>query len=162
MKTAAKTKPFPWKCQDCFKKAVYPAVVDYPIAIEYDGRTYNIIVKGLKAPQCKECHGIFPDSEANHHITLEFRRQAGLLSHHQIRNNRERLNLTQKQPGKYAWLRRSHCLALGDRCANTATIPRQPFADLFRFPRRAKGASYRGMPATAGFCDRRSVTAVVD
>ena len=100
MKTTAETKPFPWKCQNCGRIAVRREIVTYPVDIEYDGRVYSITIKGLNAPQCRECHGVFPDAEANCQITQEFRRQAGLLTQHQIRRNREQLGLTQKQLAK--------------------------------------------------------------
>jgi putative zinc finger/helix-turn-helix YgiT family protein len=97
MKTIAKVRPFPWKCQNCGKMAVHSAVVKYPTEIEYDGRVYSFTVDGLKTPQCRECHEVFPDAEANQAITDAFRHHAKLLTPQQIRGNRERLNLTQKQ-----------------------------------------------------------------
>ncbi len=91
-----KSKPFPWKCRNCKKSSVYPAVVSYPVEIEYDGRVYHVVVDGLKTPQCKDCRTAFPDAEANRLITLEFLRQAKLLTPQQIRQQREALGLTQK------------------------------------------------------------------
>jgi putative zinc finger/helix-turn-helix YgiT family protein len=97
MNKSIKIKPFPWKCRNCGKMAVRRARVSYPVDVEYDGRKYKILVKGLKSPQCQKCHRIFPDAKANRQITQEFLRQAKLLTPQQIRRKREALGLTQKQ-----------------------------------------------------------------
>src|SRR5437879_966338 len=60
-----KIRPFPWKCRNCRQVAVSPAIVSYPARLEHDGRVYEFTVDGLKAPQCQNCHEIFPDAEAN-------------------------------------------------------------------------------------------------
>src|SRR5260370_41100292 len=92
-----KIKPFPWKCQNCGKTAVRPATVCYPVEVEYDGRRYKIMGKGLKAPQCQKCRQIFPDAKANRQITQDFLHQAKLLTPQQIRRIREAPGLTHKQ-----------------------------------------------------------------
>jgi putative zinc finger/helix-turn-helix YgiT family protein len=97
MNKKAKTKPFPWKCQNCGKRAVYDEVISYPATIEHDYRTYNFTVNGLRVPQCRECGAVFPDAEANRQITQAFRHHAKLLTQQRIRDGRERLGLTQKQ-----------------------------------------------------------------
>jgi len=93
----AKTKPFPWKCQNCGQRAVHDDVVSYPVSVEYDNRTYNLTVPGLKAPRCQKCGEVFPDAEANRQISAAFRYHAKLLTPQQVRNNRVKLGLTQKQ-----------------------------------------------------------------
>jgi putative zinc finger/helix-turn-helix YgiT family protein len=92
-----KIKPFPWKCPHCGEHAVYAAVVSHLVDVDYDGRAYHVVVKRLKTPQCKKCHGVFPDAAAHRAITRAFLRQAKLLTPEQIRQYRESLHLTQKQ-----------------------------------------------------------------
>src|ERR1017187_7522506 len=90
-------KPFPWKCSHCKEKAVYEDLVTLETDVEHDARTYHVKLDGLKAPRCKRCGLVHPDSAANRQITLEFLRQAKLLMPDEIRRNRESLHLTQKQ-----------------------------------------------------------------
>ncbi|HYV39424.1 MAG TPA: type II TA system antitoxin MqsA family protein [Gemmataceae bacterium] len=96
-KPANRVRPYPWKCRNCGKIAVHPAVVTYEVDIEYEGKAYHVVTEKLPAPQCRECHSIYPDAQANRLITAEFRRQARILSPGQIRQDRESLGLTQKQ-----------------------------------------------------------------
>jgi putative zinc finger/helix-turn-helix YgiT family protein len=100
-KNNEKARPFPWKCRKCGKDEVRPAIVDYPVEIEHDGRLYTFTVNGLKSPQCQSCQEIYPDSEANEQISSAFRLKAKLLTPRQIRANRETLGLTQKQLSAY-------------------------------------------------------------
>ncbi len=90
-------KPFPWKCSNCREKAVREAVVDHSVEVEHDGRAYTVTVKRLKTPKCTNCGLVCPDSETQAAITLAFLVQARLLTGEQIRRDRERLGLTQKQ-----------------------------------------------------------------
>ena len=94
---AVSAKPFPWKCRECGKIAVRADIVSYPAMVEHDGRLYEFIVNGLKAPKCFECGEVYPDAEANRAISQAFRLRAKLLTPQQIRANREALGLTQKQ-----------------------------------------------------------------
>src|ERR1022692_1383057 len=95
--STARTKPFPWKCRECGQIAVYSNIVSHTVEIEHDARVYKTVVKGLVTPQCRNCGAIFPDADANRQITLEFLRQARLLTPQEIRRDREALGLTQKQ-----------------------------------------------------------------
>src|SRR5207249_11354102 len=90
-------KPFPWKCGYCRARAVQPAVVPYTTEAEYDGRTYTVTVPELKVPRCQNCGELVLDSAANRQITDALRQQIGLLAPEQIRQNREALDLTQRQ-----------------------------------------------------------------
>jgi putative zinc finger/helix-turn-helix YgiT family protein len=98
------TKPFPWRCRNCGEHSVRQEIISYSTNIDYDGRTYPVVVDGLKTPKCQACGKVFPDGEANRQITQAFRLQAKLLMPQQIRNNRETLQLTQKQLAKYVGL----------------------------------------------------------
>jgi putative zinc finger/helix-turn-helix YgiT family protein len=76
---------------------VQPAVVPYTTEAAYDGRTYVVTVRELKAPRCEKCGELVLDSAANLQITDSLRQQLGLLTPEQIRQNREVLGLTQRQ-----------------------------------------------------------------
>jgi putative zinc finger/helix-turn-helix YgiT family protein len=91
------SKPFPWKCGHCRKRAVYPVQVDYTLDMVHDGRTYAVSVPGLNTPRCQDCGEIVLVASANRQIDDAFRRQVNLLSPAEIRQNREALGLTQKQ-----------------------------------------------------------------
>ena len=93
----AVTKPFPWKCSNCKAKAVREAIVTHEVDIEHDGCTYHVTIENLKTPQCTNCGLVHPDAKANEAITLAFLTQAQLLTPEQIRGEREKLGLTQKQ-----------------------------------------------------------------
>ena len=88
-------KPYPWRCSNCREDAVRAGAIDYKIDLEHDGRKYHIKLNGLKTPRCRKCGTPCLDSDANTKITLEFLRQAKLLTPQKIRNYRERLALTQ-------------------------------------------------------------------
>lgn len=87
-------KPYPWTCSNCREKAVYAGVIDYAVDLERDGRTYHVKLHRLKTPRCRKCGTACLDSDANRRITLEFLRQAKLLTPRQIRRNRESLGLS--------------------------------------------------------------------
>lgn len=90
-------KPFPWKCGNCGRRSVKPAMTPYSVDMEHDGRTYSVSIDGLEAPRCEECGEVVLDDHANRQISGAFRQQVGLLTPEQIRENRERLGKTQKE-----------------------------------------------------------------
>lgn len=91
------SKPFPWKCGHCRKRAVDLSSEPYSVELEHDGRSYSVSIPDLEAPRCKECGEVVLDDAANQRISDAFRRQLGLLTPKQIRSNREALLMTQKQ-----------------------------------------------------------------
>jgi putative zinc finger/helix-turn-helix YgiT family protein len=74
---------------------VYPAEVEYTTEIVHDGRPYTVTVPALRTPQCRNCKELILDTEASEQITEAFRRVANLLRPEEVRQNRERLGLTQ-------------------------------------------------------------------
>ncbi len=90
-------KPYPWKCGNCGRRSVKPAMIPYSVDMEHDGRTYSVNIAELKAPRCEECGEVVLDDHANRQISDAFRQQIGLLTPQQIRENRERLGNTQKE-----------------------------------------------------------------
>lgn len=90
------------RCISCRERAVAPTVLPtYTTELEHDGRSYTVSVKNLPVLQCENCKAIVLGDDANTAISAALRREAGLLSPEEIRANRERLGLTQKQLAQY-------------------------------------------------------------
>jgi putative zinc finger/helix-turn-helix YgiT family protein len=73
------------------------ATMPYTTAVEHDGRTYHVEIPALTVPRCGNCRAISINDEADQQISAAFRRAAGLLAPEEIRQGREKLELTQKQ-----------------------------------------------------------------
>jgi putative zinc finger/helix-turn-helix YgiT family protein len=95
--TQKKGKPFPWRCLECGKKEVWPAVVSHTSEIRHDGRLYTVKVPKLRVPRCKACGELIFENEADEQITSALREQLGLLSPEEIRGNRDKLGLSQRE-----------------------------------------------------------------
>jgi putative zinc finger/helix-turn-helix YgiT family protein len=91
------TRTYPKRCGKCGHKAMQLATVVYTTTIEHDGRAYQVEVPALTVPQCGHCQSISIDDEADRQISAAFRRQARLLAPEEIRQGREKLELTQKE-----------------------------------------------------------------
>lgn len=97
MKETRLLKPYPWKCGECGKRAVQPEKIDYSMTIEDGGRAHEVEVRNLQAARCVACGEVVLDDQANEHISDAVRAHLGLLTPTQIRQNRERLGLTNQQ-----------------------------------------------------------------
>ncbi len=91
------TRPFPWKCGRCRQREVYPTEGEYATEFVHDGRSYTVTVPSLRTYRCRNCGEVVLDAEANKQISAAFRRQAGLLTPEEIRQNRKKLGLTQEE-----------------------------------------------------------------
>jgi putative zinc finger/helix-turn-helix YgiT family protein len=90
-------KAFPWKCPECGKKEVRPAVVRHVAQIRHDGRAYTVELSKLRVPRCRACGELVFDNDADEQIAAALRQQLGLLSAEQIRSNREQLGQSQRE-----------------------------------------------------------------
>jgi|WetSurMetagenome_2_1015567.scaffolds.fasta_scaffold339533_2 putative zinc finger/helix-turn-helix YgiT family protein len=90
-------KPFPWKCPECGKKEVRPAVVAHASEIRHDGRLYTVKVPKLRVPKCGACGELVFENDADEQIASALREQLGLLSPEEIRGNRDKLGLSQRE-----------------------------------------------------------------
>jgi HTH-type transcriptional regulator/antitoxin MqsA len=90
------SKPFPWRCPECGKKAVELATVQHSSQIKHDGRLYAVEIPSLRVPHCSACGELVFDNDADQQIAQALREQLGLLSGDQIRKNREHLGLSQR------------------------------------------------------------------
>lgn len=92
-----KIRPFPWKCGRCRQREIYPIEEAYTTEFVHDGRSYTVTVPSLRTYRCRNCGDVVLDIEADEQITRTFRRQAGLLTPEEIRQNRKKLGLTQEE-----------------------------------------------------------------
>jgi len=90
------SKPFPWRCPECGKKAVQLATVRYVPQVKHDGRLCTVEIPRLSVPQCSACGELVFDNDADEQVARALRAQLGLLSGAQIRKNREDLGLSQR------------------------------------------------------------------
>jgi putative zinc finger/helix-turn-helix YgiT family protein len=91
------TRTYPKRCGKCGHKEMQLATVLYTTTIAHDGRAYHVEVPALTVPQCGNCQSISIDDEADRQISAAFRREARLLAPEEIRQGREKLELTQKE-----------------------------------------------------------------
>jgi DNA-binding transcriptional regulator YiaG len=70
--------------------------IHYAEEHDHDGRIYQITVPGLEVDHCEKCGAIVLDDLANERVTAEIRRQAGLMNPAEIRTQRLKLSLSQK------------------------------------------------------------------
>ena len=90
-------RPYPWKCGECKERTVKPAIVEYTLSIAHDGRTYTVTVPDLEIPRCEKCGYMVMISDANLRIDDALRQLLHLLTAEDIRQNREKLGLTQAE-----------------------------------------------------------------
>jgi putative zinc finger/helix-turn-helix YgiT family protein len=90
-------RPFPWRCPQCGKKEVRPTTMQYTTDIKHDGRLHTVELAALRVPRCESCGELDFDNDADEQIYQALREQLGLLLPEQIRNNREALQLSQRQ-----------------------------------------------------------------
>jgi len=92
-----KIRPFPWKCGRCRQREVYPIEEEYTTEIVHDGRSYTVTLPSLRRFRCRNCGEVDLDEAADEQILRAFRRQVGLLTPEEIRQNRKKLGLTQEE-----------------------------------------------------------------
>jgi len=90
-------KPFPWYCSRCKTATVELRDQKYEFVQSHDGRKVPIIIEDIPIPTCTSCEHKTLAASTLEQITLETYRQLGLLTPQEIRENRERLGLTQQQ-----------------------------------------------------------------
>ncbi len=89
--------PDPCKCAKCRERTVSPLVENYCVALDHDGRAYEVTVPSLSVLVCAKCGNRLLDREANRRVSDALREAAGLLTPTEIRHNRAELGLTQKE-----------------------------------------------------------------
>ena len=87
----------PLLCGNCRERAVVPVRVEYTAEMEHDGRRHVVSVPDLDILECRNCQTRRLTDQAYERLNDALRDNAGLLRPAQIRENREKLGLTQKQ-----------------------------------------------------------------
>ncbi len=85
------------KCSKCRERTVVIATIPYELQMEHDRRKYEVSIAALSVPQCTKCGNFSLDHEASDQITCAFRKQIGLLQPEEIRQQREKLGLSQQE-----------------------------------------------------------------
>ncbi|MCE9531555.1 MAG: helix-turn-helix domain-containing protein [Planctomycetes bacterium] len=73
------------------------ATISYDTVMNHDGRSYQVHIPNLSAPKCSNCGEISFDVVADIEIDEFFRAEAKLLTPRKIREEREKLGLTQRE-----------------------------------------------------------------
>jgi putative zinc finger/helix-turn-helix YgiT family protein len=90
-------RDFAKTCRKCHQRAMALATIPYSVAIEHDGREYDVHIPALTVPRCTKCGEFSIDRTADQEIELAFRKLAHLLTAEDIRAGRKRLGLTQQE-----------------------------------------------------------------
>ena len=90
-------RPICTKCSTCRERAVQLATIEYDIQVDHDGRKYQVHVSDLNTPRCSNCGQIYFDDFSSEQISQALRRKVGLLQPTEIRQAREKLELTPQQ-----------------------------------------------------------------
>jgi putative zinc finger/helix-turn-helix YgiT family protein len=69
----------------------------YTTQVEHDGCLYTVTIPDLEVPRCEKCGTLVRVDAANRRVSEALRRQLGLLTPEEIRQNRDTLGLTQEQ-----------------------------------------------------------------
>ena len=93
-------KPPPWYCSHCKTHTVHLRKQRYECVQFHDGRRVLISIDNLPIPTCTSCGHTTLASSTLEQITLETYQQLGLLTPDEIREHRDRLDLTQQQMQK--------------------------------------------------------------
>jgi len=94
-----------WRCHHCGQRSLKRTTMPYEHPVTHDGREVTIRIPDLSVVHCTNTNcqpehphdTILTDDDATHRIDLETYRQLGLLTPQEIRENRERLGLTQQE-----------------------------------------------------------------
>ena len=100
--TSARTsaRAFPWRCADCGKKEIRPAIVNYDAPLKYEGDLLSIKIPDLELSCCANCGNRPITDAAESAIIQAARKTLNLLTPDQIRTNLEELGINQKD---FSW-----------------------------------------------------------
>src|SRR5438094_660349 len=94
-------RPFPWACGTCREKAVWPVTVDYTAEMGHDGAMYQVTVPGLEVLECRQCQARMLSDESYEKLSEALRRQVGLLTPDEIKQQRKALGWSQQELADY-------------------------------------------------------------
>ncbi len=91
-----KPATFPLRCPECGATEVYREVINYETGFKYEGHLHKFEVQGISVNKCRACGELSLPNAALDEITEAFRTHAGLLTAQHIRDELQKLELTQK------------------------------------------------------------------
>ena len=83
-------------CSKCRERTVALVTIPYQIQIDHDGRKHQVSIPDLNVARCAKCGELYFDHESSEQVSRAFRKQVGLLQPAEIRQQRERLALSQE------------------------------------------------------------------
>jgi DNA-binding transcriptional regulator YiaG len=87
-------RPFPWVCNHCGAREVFPSTASYQAEVKHDGRLQRFPVAELTAPTCRVCgERVFTES-VDQQVRQSLRSHLHLLTPSQIGEALGRLNIT--------------------------------------------------------------------
>ena len=92
-----RSRSFPEICGHCGQRGLNPARVHHTATAKHDGTEYTFEVPDLAVERCGFCGTVFFGNEADEQISRALRDQLHLLQPEQIRDCRNRLDLTPKR-----------------------------------------------------------------
>jgi DNA-binding transcriptional regulator YiaG len=90
-------RPFPWRCRHCGKNQIVMATIDYDAEVRHDGRLYAFKVADLHLPICQACGNRVFTETVDDQINAALRLNLRLLTPDEMREQLERINMTQKE-----------------------------------------------------------------
>jgi putative zinc finger/helix-turn-helix YgiT family protein len=94
---AAKPRPFPWLCINCFTPTVVPTVIDYTAKVKQDGVIHELHLPGIEVPRCQTCGQLTVTTEVDEQVSDALRARLRLLTPAQMRKGIENLGLKQQE-----------------------------------------------------------------
>jgi DNA-binding transcriptional regulator YiaG len=76
---------------------VVPTVIDYTAKVKHDGLVYEFRLPALAVPRCQNCGETYSTNDVDEKVSEALRARLRFLTPVQIRQNIERLRLTQQQ-----------------------------------------------------------------
>jgi putative zinc finger/helix-turn-helix YgiT family protein len=127
-------QPFPWRCHQCGQTKVIPTRMDYPAKVNYDGRLVSFVVRGVDVPTCQNCGAKVVTLAVDEAIDAALYDYLGLLTPDQIREEIERLGLTQKEVAEQLGIAEATLSRWVNRCVIQSRAMDNLLRVYFEFP----------------------------
>ncbi len=95
-RVAPGAKPYPRRCSECGAVAVQSVTIPYKAEVKHDGKLHQFRVARLKVDKCGQCGEEFFTNVTDEQITAGLRTKVGLLAPDDIRQQLDRLGISQR------------------------------------------------------------------
>ena len=112
--------------------AVYPEQTNHRTAFKYEGHLHEFEAPNIALNKCRKFGGVILSSTALEQIAEAFRGHAKLLTAEKIREELQRLKLSQKEFGELLGVARRDSLAMAKLRPDPDTLARQADAAVFQ------------------------------